>query len=109
MPANSPIRCPDCNRLGSNDADIRHLCKACLAKKICVQCGEPAYKYLERSPYHSWYCKFHYERKLQEFTDEPLHILRDTFAGDSAYTKQDVIVSESDEVGLIKSEYGYEV
>lgn len=108
MASSNPIRCPECNRLGSNDASINHLCKACLAKKKCVQCGEPAYKYLERSPYHSWYCEHHYNRKMEDFNVEPQHILRDNFIENNAYTKTDNPIPDSDHVGLVKETYGLE-
>jgi hypothetical protein len=84
------------------------MCKACLAKQICVQCGEPAFKYLERSPYHSFYCEFHFLRKLEDTNEEPQHIMRDHFIEDNAYTKTDAPVPESDNVELIKDKYGYE-
>lgn len=108
MGTNKPIRCPECNRIGSRDEGVRHLCKSCLAKKKCIQCGEPAYRYLERSPYHSWYCKYHYERKLEEFGQEPEHIVRDYFIKENPYTKTDNPIPVADQVGLVKETYGLE-
>ena len=84
------------------------MCSACVAKQTCVQCGKEAFKYLERSPYHSWYCEFHYYRKLEDLQDEPPHIMRDHFIENNAYTKTDDPIPKSDKVGLVKDKYGYD-
>jgi len=103
----NPIRCPECNRLGSNDVTINHLCKACVSKKTCTQCGEPAFGYIEKSPLHSWYCKYHYVEQMKRFTEEIEHIFTDKLA-DNSFTNSDEFVPETDEVALVKDKYGYE-
>ena len=101
-------RCPECNRLGTKNADIKYLCRSCLSKKRCVQCGEQATKYLEKGPYHSWYCDFHYYSKVEELDEGSRYILRKGYKDENPYTKQDEPVPGVKIVKLVKEKYDLE-
>jgi len=76
-------------------------------KEICTKCGEPAYKFLEKSPYHSWYCEKHYNEKLEELEEPRQHTLRDNVKPSNPFFK-DEFVPVVEEAGIINIEYGYE-
>jgi len=134
------IRCPQCGGFGSSK-NVDGLCKKCgtekweeakrqytnelavkrviksvtseerKAPKICTKCGEPAYKYLDASGYHSWYCEFHYNEKIEELKEEnnqpPSHIVRDHYLS-SGYINNTDPLPVIDKVPLIKEQYDLE-
>lgn len=119
MSKGNHVRCPGCGRFGSKE--LGGYCKACYEKlqtedkekaevvveEICAVCGQPAYKYLEAGGYHSWYCKKHYEDKLEEISKEKLqHVVRDNVKPTNTFWKGE-FVPEVDHVGLVKENYGY--
>ena len=112
------IRCPQCGGFGSSK-NIDGLCKKCASvqeekpviKEVCIKCGEPAYKFLEASGYHSWYCKFHYDEKIEEIKEEnnqpPSHIVIDHYLS-SGYINNTDPLPVIDKVPLIKEHYDLE-
>lgn len=76
-------------------------------QEVCTKCGEPAFKFLDKSPYHSWYCEKHYKEKLEEFEEEREHIVRDNVKATNPFFKGE-FVPKVDEVGMITKKYGYE-
>jgi len=108
-------RCPGCGRFGSKELD--GYCKKCYAEikyeepkqviEICTKCGKSAFKFLDKSPYHSWYCKEHYQEKLEEFEEARDFIVRDNGKETNPFFKGE-FVPKVDEVGMINTKYGYE-
>lgn len=115
------IRCPQCGGFGSSK-NVDGLCKKCakakaevevkeekpIIKEVCTKCGEPAYKYLDASGYHSWYCEFHYNEKIEEIENEiPMHIVRANVKPTNPFFK-DKFVPTGKGVELIKEKYDLE-
>lgn len=113
MAGGNPTRCPGCGRFGSES--LGGYCKTCAPKEvpkeiieICTKCGEPAFKFLDKSPYHSWYCEKHYNEKLEEIEEPRQYIVRDNVKPTNPFFK-DEFVPIMNKVNLIKDKYGYEV
>jgi hypothetical protein len=75
--------------------------------EVCAKCGEPARKYLDRSPYHSFYCSEHYKEKLAEFGDDREYLVKANVKPSNPFFK-DNTASVAEKVGMVKGGYGYE-